>query len=73
MIAEASPGMLNLTYPLGNASSTFILLVSPFKAKKDISGWGDMQGLNVEVSGNVDGNFSLGWAGSYGGAYTVIK
>jgi hypothetical protein len=73
MIAEASPWMLNLTYPLGNANSTFILLVSPFKLKKDISGWDDIQGLSVEISGNVDGNFSLGWAGSYGGAYAVIK
>lgn len=73
MIAVASPGKLNLTYPLGDKTSSFSFLVSPFAAKKTISGWADVQGLNVTVSGNVDKNFTLGYAGGYGGAYTVIK
>lgn len=47
--------------------------MSPFKDKKDISGWNDAPGLNVEISGNVDGNFSLGYAGHFGGDYALIK
>ncbi|CAG8981254.1 hypothetical protein HYALB_00003852 [Hymenoscyphus albidus] len=73
MIAVASPGQLNLTYPYGTASSTFSLLVSPFAMKKDIVGWEDVQGLNVTVSGNVDSNFTLGYAGAYGGAYSTVN
>lgn len=73
MIAVATPGQLNLTYPYGTASSSFSLLVSPFAMKKDIVGWEDIQGLNVTVSGNVDSNFTLGYAGNYGGAYTTVK
>ena len=73
MTAVASPGQLNLSYPLGDSTSTFSFLVSPFAAKKTISSWADVQGLTVEVTGNVDGNFTVGYAGSYGGAYTTIK
>ena len=73
MTAVVTPGQLNLSYPLGDHTSAFTFLVSTFAAKKDVSGWADVQGLTVEVTGNVDANYTLGIAGSYGGAYSTIK
>ncbi|KUJ08398.1 uncharacterized protein LY89DRAFT_741766 [Mollisia scopiformis] len=71
--AVASANTLNLTYPLGDANSIFSFIVSPFKAKKDVTSWEDVQGLSVHVSGNVNMSYTVGFAGSYGGAYTVIN
>ncbi|KAH8433579.1 uncharacterized protein LDX57_011213 [Aspergillus melleus] len=51
--AVAGPGYLNLTYPYGTESSQFQFLVSPFSRKKDVTGWGDLPGLKVTVSGTV--------------------
>lgn len=73
MNAIASPGMLNLSYPYGTSASQFTLLVSPFAAKKDVYSWQDVQGANVTIEGNVNMIYSLGYAGEYGGAYSVIK
>lgn len=71
--AAASANTLNLTYPLGDANSIFSFIVSPFKAKKDVASWDDVQGLSVHVSGNVNMSYTIGYAGAYGGAYSVIK
>lgn len=73
VIAEASPGSLNLTYPEGNHTSIFTFLISPFAAKKTISRLEDIQGLNLTVSGTIDKNFTLSYAGQYGGADATIN
>jgi len=65
--------MLNITYPDGNSSSIFTLLVSPFAAKKTISGLQDIQGLNITLSGTINMTESLNYAGGYGGADSTIK
>jgi hypothetical protein len=71
--AVATPNTLNLTYPLGSSSSVFSFVVSPFKALKDVQSWSDVQGLTVHVSGNVNETYTVGWAGSEGGAYSTVK
>ncbi|KAL3424259.1 hypothetical protein PVAG01_03540 [Phlyctema vagabunda] len=71
--AEAKPGTLNLTYPLGNSSSIFSLIVSPFLAKPTVSTLEDIQGLNVTVSGTVNETYAVSFAGSYGGSDSTIK
>ncbi|KAK2779974.1 hypothetical protein FQN53_001160 [Emmonsiellopsis sp. PD_33] len=60
--AVARPGSLNITYPLGDSSSTFQLLVSPFRSKTEVSTWDDIQGLSVKVSGTVDQNYTLSYS-----------
>jgi hypothetical protein len=73
IIAEASPCNLDITYPLGNSSSIFTLLVSPFAAKKTISSIEEIQGMTVNVTGNVNETYTLAYAGEYGGADSTIK
>ncbi|RAL60387.1 hypothetical protein DID88_000163 [Monilinia fructigena] len=74
VIAEAAAGSLNLTYPEGNDTSIFTFLVSPFAAKKKtISRLEDIQGLNLTVSGTIDKNFTLSYAGQYGGTDATIN
>lgn len=70
---KVSPGELTLSYPRGNASSIFSLLVSTFTTKRTVSGWDDVQGLAVNVSGNVDPDYSLSFAGLHGGADEPIR
>jgi hypothetical protein len=73
MDAIASPGMLNLSYPYGTSESQFSLLVSPFAKMKDVYSWDDVQGAKVTIEGNMNMTYNLGYAGEYGGAYSVIK
>jgi hypothetical protein len=73
IIAEAGPCSLNVTYPLGNSSSIFTLLVSPFAAKKTISSIEEIQGMTVNVTGTVNETYTLAYAGGYGGIDSTIK
>ncbi|KAJ8070823.1 hypothetical protein OCU04_001184 [Sclerotinia nivalis] len=73
VIAEAGPGSLNLTYPEGNDTSIFTFLLSPFAAKRTISSLEDIQGLNLQVSGTVNMNYTLSFAGGFGGADATIN
>lgn len=47
--------------------------MAPYTQKKQITSWDDIVGLNVSVTGNVNMNYSLSFAGIYGGADTVIN
>lgn len=71
--ATVAPGVLNVTYPYGNETSIFSLLVGTFKERRTIAGWDDIPGLDVKVTGNIDGNYSLSYGGQYGGADSVIR
>lgn len=76
--AVAGNGTLDISYPYWTNASTFQLLVSPFnitpwKAKKQVSSWSDMVGLNVSVSGNVNMTYTLSFAGIYGGSDDLIN
>ncbi|KAI9645509.1 hypothetical protein NHQ30_006249 [Ciborinia camelliae] len=73
VIAEARPGSLNLTYPDGNDTSLFTFLVSPFAAKRTISSLEDIQGLSLQVSGTIDMNYTMSYAGDYGGSDATIN
>jgi len=68
-----TPGILNLTYPLGDSSSIFTLLVSTFKSVTNVVSWADLPGVNAVVSGNVNADFSLAFTGADGGTGTIIK
>ncbi|KAL2851187.1 hypothetical protein BJY01DRAFT_260974 [Aspergillus pseudoustus] len=54
--AEVAPYELNLTYPLGNASSTFTFAVAPnpLGHKRDITALNDLDGISIEIGGSVD-------------------
>lgn len=70
---QVYPGKLNLTYPHGDASSIFTLVVSTFTQKRDVASWEDVQGLGVAVSGNVNTSYSLSFAGQAGGASKTLR
>jgi hypothetical protein len=65
---------LNLIYPYGTAESIFSIIVGTFHKKRDVTSWEDVQGLTVNVTGNVNlTSLSIGYAGEYGGLYSNIK
>ncbi|KAI0603160.1 hypothetical protein F4775DRAFT_15702 [Biscogniauxia sp. FL1348] len=70
---EVGPGHLNLTYPRGNGTSVFSLMVGTFVEKPTISGWADVPGLKVDVSGNANLSYSLSFNGEYGGSGSTIR
>ncbi|KAI1495435.1 hypothetical protein F5X99DRAFT_403575 [Biscogniauxia marginata] len=70
---RVSPGNLSLTYPRGNSTSIFSLMVGTFVEKPTITGWGDIPGLKVEVSGNINLTYSLSFNGEYGGSGSTIR
>ncbi|KAI9836025.1 MAG: hypothetical protein M1819_001636 [Sarea resinae] len=73
LITEVSPYRLSLTYPFGNSSSIFSFIVSTVNSKPTISGWTDLEGLSVNVSGSINLTYSLSFAGLYGGDDTPIN
>jgi hypothetical protein len=64
-----SANSLKITYPDGDASSIFRFYVSPSLLQPNVKSWDDIQGIGISVSGNVDENFQLDFAGRYGGEY----
>lgn len=70
---EVNPWNLTLSYPYGNSSSIFTLVTGTFANIRTISGWEDVQGLKVTVSGNVNEAYELSFGGSYGGTSSTIR
>lgn len=70
---EVSPNQLSLSYPKGSAASIFTLVVSTFTSRTTISGWEDVVGLNVSVSGNANLTYGMSFAGAYGGADDLLR
>ncbi|OJD30294.1 uncharacterized protein BKCO1_6300031 [Diplodia corticola] len=69
-----APGILNLTYPRGDASSIFSFMVSPAKGVPDVAGWEDVKGVRVSViGGNVNATCAVAYYGPYGGAGGTVK
>jgi hypothetical protein len=68
-------GTLQLTYPLGNASSGFSFLVGTngWGGKRDVSSWEDVDGIHVNVTGTVDAEYTVTFNGVNGGAGETIK
>ena len=74
--AEVGEGMLGLTYPDGNCSSRFSLLVSPNPlglGVRDVSEWEDVEGVSVTLDGNVDMQPEIGYCGLSGGTCEAIQ
>ncbi|GKT41207.1 uncharacterized protein ColSpa_01388 [Colletotrichum spaethianum] len=70
---EVAPNKLSLTYPNGTADSIFTFVVATFLKKPTVSGWADVQGLAVNVTGNVNETYSLSFAGSVGGTSSPLR
>lgn len=68
-----SPNKLNLTYPAGNSSSVFTLIVGTFKQNRTIADWSGVVGLDVNVSTNANEAYNLTFNGARGGAGEVIR
>ncbi|PYH97067.1 hypothetical protein BO71DRAFT_481522 [Aspergillus ellipticus CBS 707.79] len=73
--ATVAPYELSLTYPLGNSTSsfTFVLASNPLGAKRDINGFDDVDGLQIEVvGGTVDPVPKISFCGLAGGACDIV-
>ncbi|PCH00294.1 Hypothetical protein PENO1_048620 [Penicillium occitanis (nom. inval.)] len=73
--ADVAPYALNLTYPLGNGTSsfTFVLASNPLGSKRDITGFDDVDGLKIEVvGGTVDPVPAISFCGLVGGTCDII-
>lgn len=74
--ADVAPYALNLTYPLGNETSsfTFVLASNPLGSKRDIAGFEDVDGLKIEVvGGTVDPVPEISFCGLVGGTCDIIQ
>ncbi|KAL1597330.1 hypothetical protein SLS60_008914 [Paraconiothyrium brasiliense] len=75
MAVEVTPNSLKLTYPNGNASSTFSFIVAsnPIGGKRDINSVRDIEGLLLKVDGTVDvASPSISFCGLVGGTCDII-
>lgn len=73
---EVGEGMLELSYPDGNCSSRFSLLVSPNPlglGPRNVMGWEDVERVNVSVGGTVDTKPKIGYCGLSGGTCEAIQ
>jgi hypothetical protein len=69
MDITVEPKLLNISYPVDNASSTFQFQISPFYDGRTVGSWYDLRGLEVIVTTNVpNSNYTVGFAGSEGGS-----
>ena len=71
-VGEAS---LEVSYPMGNETSAFSFLVGTngWGGKRDVAGWGDVEGVGVNVSGTVDLEANVTFNGMVGGVGKPIK
>ena len=74
--ASMAPYELNLTYPLGNSSSTFtfVLASNPLGAARDVNGFEDVDGLKITVAGGtVNPAPQISFCGLVGGSCDIIQ
>lgn len=73
--AETGENYLDLSYPLGNSSSGFSFLVGTNGrgGSRDVKSWADVEGINVNVTGTVDSNYTVTFNGAVGGAGTPVN
>ncbi|KAK0389061.1 hypothetical protein NLU13_2637 [Sarocladium strictum] len=67
VLMDVSPKQLKVTYPEGTGESIFVFVASPSLAKRDVQSWADIQGVSISVSGNVNAEPEITFAGRYGG------
>jgi hypothetical protein len=75
MTIDVAPNVINMTYPNGNASSTFSFIVAsnPLGGKRDIASVQDIEGLKIDVGGTVDvASPSIEFCGLVGGTCKII-
>ncbi|KAF1849137.1 uncharacterized protein K460DRAFT_385044 [Cucurbitaria berberidis CBS 394.84] len=66
---------LELNYPKGNVSSGFSFLVGTngWNERRDVSKWEHVEGVKVNVTGNVDTNYTVTFNGLRSGARETIN
>lgn len=64
---DVEPNRLTIRYPNGGAGSTFIFFVSPSLRKRNVLTWGDISGVDISISGNVQETYDLRFGGRHGG------
>lgn len=72
---DVGENYLEVSYPQGNASSTFSFLVGTngWGGKRNVQSWEDVEGVKVNVSGTVDLEYEVQFAGLRGGKGKVIN
>ena len=73
--AETGENYLDLSYPQGNSSNGFSFLVGTngWGGKRDVASWADVEGINVNVTGTVDQNYTVTFNGAHGGVGETIN
>lgn len=73
--AATGENFLELSYPQGNATNGFSFLVgtNSWDGKRDVASWSDVEGINVNVTGSVDQNYTVTFNGANGGAGDPIN
>ena len=73
--SETGENYLDLSYPQGNSSNGFSFLVgmNSWGGKRDVASWADVEGINVNVTGTVDQNYTVTFNGANGGAGDPIN
>ncbi|KAI1847786.1 hypothetical protein JX265_009214 [Neoarthrinium moseri] len=71
---DVAANTLSLSYPRGNSSSVFSLMVKPNPrgGKRDMASLDDIEGVKIEVSGSVDPVPEISFCGLYGGTCDII-
>lgn len=66
---------LQLSYPQGNATSSFSFLVGTngWEGKRDVKSWADVEGIKVNISGTVDLNYTVEFGGYNGGKWKPVN
>lgn len=66
---------LELSYPQGNATSSFSFLVGTngWEGKRDVMSWADIEGIKVNVSGTVDFHYTVEFGGYNGGKWKPVN
>lgn len=70
---RVAPWRLDLSYPEGNSSSVFTLVVSAFADGRTVRDWEDVKGLDVVVSGNANMTHPPSFAGHMGGSSKPLR
>ncbi|KAJ3952853.1 hypothetical protein N0V92_010705 [Colletotrichum tropicale] len=75
MEVKVDPGQLTLAYPRGNVSSIFTFIVSsnPIGGKRDVQGFGDLDGINITTTGSVLPDPDISFCGLVGGTCSIIQ
>ena len=68
---DVSAGHLGLSYPQGNATSKFTLVIGTFDDALTISGLDEVPGVTITVGGNIDIDYTWTFVGQQTGGSLI--